>query len=73
MVGQMPETTFDSKKQMELEKTEEILVENPGRFVVLPIEYPKVWEEYDQLIYFVASALVFSAVLRRILNIKVRC
>jgi ribonucleotide reductase beta subunit family protein with ferritin-like domain len=54
---------FDSKKQMELEKTEEILQENPGRFVVLPIEYPKVWEEYkkQQASFWTAEEIDLSA------------
>jgi ribonucleotide reductase beta subunit family protein with ferritin-like domain len=54
---------FDSKKQIELEKTEEILQENPGRFVVLPIEYPKVWEEYkkQQASFWTAEEIDLSA------------
>jgi len=54
---------FDVKKQIELEKDEEILTDNPGRFVVLPIEYPRVWEEYkkQQASFWTAEEIDLSA------------
>jgi len=54
---------FDSAEQIRLEKTEEILIENPNRFVVLPIEYPKVWEEYkkQQASFWTAEEIDLSA------------
>ena len=33
---------------MDLEKTEPILKENPNRFVLFPIQYPKIWEAYKK-------------------------
>jgi predicted GH43/DUF377 family glycosyl hydrolase len=32
----------------EFEKTEEILKENPHRWVMFPVQYPKVWEMYKR-------------------------
>merc|ERR1712190_528900 len=37
-----------SKEFLELEKTEELLVENPRRFVMFPIHYPQIWEMYKK-------------------------
>ena len=36
-----------SAKYKALEKEEILLKENPNRFVMLPIQYPAVWEMYD--------------------------
>ena len=33
---------------MNLEKNEMILKENPNRFVLFPIQYPKIWEAYKK-------------------------
>merc|ERR1719436_1518040 len=37
-----------SKKYCELEKSDPILVENPHRWVMFPIQYPEVWEMYKK-------------------------
>jgi ribonucleotide reductase beta subunit family protein with ferritin-like domain len=37
-----------SRRFKEFEKSEEILKENPHRWVMLPIQYPKVWEMYKR-------------------------
>ena len=33
---------------MNLEKNEILLKENPNRFVLFPIKYPKIWEAYKK-------------------------
>lgn len=43
-----PISTYHLKDLSELEKQEPILKENKGRFVLLPIQYPKVWEMYKK-------------------------
>jgi len=37
-----------SAKYRELEKTDPLLVENPKRFVMFPIQHPQVWEMYKK-------------------------
>jgi len=37
-----------TEKYKELEKTDPLLVENPRRFVMFPIQYPQVWEMYKK-------------------------
>jgi len=37
-----------SEQYRELEKTDALLVENPHRFVMFPIQYPQVWEMYKK-------------------------
>jgi len=37
-----------SKKFCELEKADPLLMENPHRFVMFPIQYPEVWEMYKK-------------------------
>merc|ERR1712019_19870 len=37
-----------SKKYCELEKTDPLLIENPRRWVMFPIQYPAVWEMYKK-------------------------
>merc|ERR1719413_258266 len=37
-----------SKKYCELEKSDPLLIENPHRFVMFPIQYPEVWEMYKK-------------------------
>jgi len=37
-----------SAEYRELEKTEPLLMENPRRFVMFPIQYPQVWEMYKK-------------------------
>jgi ribonucleoside-diphosphate reductase subunit M2 len=37
-----------SKQYRELEKTDPILMENPQRWVMFPIQYPEVWEMYKK-------------------------
>merc|ERR1712019_263533 len=37
-----------SKKYCELEKSDPLLVENPHRWVMFPIQYPAVWEMYKK-------------------------
>ena len=33
---------------LELEKREPLLADNPNRFVLFPIQYPKIWEAYKR-------------------------
>merc|ERR1719230_1924134 len=37
-----------SAELRELEKSEPLLMENPQRFVMFPIQYPQVWEMYKK-------------------------
>jgi len=37
-----------SKKYSELEKTDPLLMDNPHRWVMFPIQYPEVWEMYKK-------------------------
>merc|ERR1712070_1058715 len=37
-----------SEQYKELEKNDPLLVENPHRFVMFPIQYPQVWEMYKK-------------------------
>lgn len=47
---------------MDLEKTEPILKENPNRFVLFPIQYPKIWEAYKkaEASFWTAEEIDFS-------------
>ena len=47
---------------MNLEKTEPILKENPNRFVLFPIQYPKIWEAYKkaEASFWTAEEIDFS-------------
>merc|ERR1712160_198099 len=37
-----------SAQYVELEKSDPLLMENPRRFVMFPIQYPQVWEMYKK-------------------------
>jgi len=41
-------TSAISAKYKQLEKSDPLLVENPHRFVMFPIQYPEVWEMYKK-------------------------
>ena len=47
---------------MEIEKVEPILKENPNRFVLFPIQYPKIWEAYKkaEASFWTAEEIDFS-------------
>jgi len=47
MVSQAPVSRI-SAEWKELEKSDPILMENPSRFVMFPIQYPEVWEMYKK-------------------------
>lgn len=38
----------ESRRLKELEKEEPLLMENPKRFVILPIQYPDIWQFYKK-------------------------
>lgn len=38
----------ESRRLKELEKEEPLLKENPKRFVILPIQYPDIWQFYKK-------------------------
>ena len=38
----------ESRRLKALEKEEPLLIENPRRFVVLPIHYPDIWQYYKK-------------------------
>ena len=38
----------DSVQKSTITETEPILVENPGRFVLFPIQHHKLWEAYKK-------------------------
>lgn len=38
----------ESRRLKELEKEEPLLKENPRRFVILPIQYPDIWQFYKK-------------------------
>jgi len=46
-VGTVPVSSV-SKHYIELEKTDPLLMDNPRRWVMFPIQYPEVWEMYKK-------------------------
>ena len=56
----------ESRRLKELEKEEPLLMENPKRFVILPIQYPDIWQFYKKAEgrhYFRLCASAFAIVL----------
>jgi len=48
MAGAMAPVSRISEQYRELEKSEPLLMENPQRFVMFPIQYPAIWEMYKK-------------------------
>ena len=48
IVDVLPEQVVEVKTHKELEKNEPILKENPGRFVLFPIEHHDIWKMYKE-------------------------
>jgi ribonucleoside-diphosphate reductase subunit M2 len=48
MAAEAPPSSHASKEFIELEKTDPLLMDNPRRWVMFPIQYPAVWEMYKK-------------------------
>jgi len=48
VASQAPTLSHASKEFIELEKTDPLLMDNPRRWVMFPIQYPAVWEMYKK-------------------------
>ena len=47
---------------VDIEKNEPLLADNPNRFVLFPIQYPKIWEAYKraEASFWTAEEIDFS-------------
>merc|ERR1719298_85263 len=48
LAPEAPTLSHASKEFIELEKTDPLLMDNPRRWVMFPIQYPEVWEMYKK-------------------------